>query len=159
MGRDCYVVQEGGFFDVPEQHVGRQVLVRWDSCMARVLDTSSELICYHARIAAGEFITALGAGGRHGRFYEDLAYWRERCSRIRAGSWAYGETANRDQMAVRIIKRLESFTGKYSKNQIEKACDKAALHGQYRLRDLKSGIFSPQIQESFSFMESHEIIL
>ena len=68
MGRDCYVVQEGGFFDVPEQHVGRQVLVRWDSCMARVLDTSSELICYHARIAAGEFITALGAAGRHGSF-------------------------------------------------------------------------------------------
>ncbi|QXD32468.1 hypothetical protein [Candidatus Pelagisphaera phototrophica] len=45
VGRDCYVVKEGGFFDVPEQHVGRQVWVRWDSVMEHVLDTSSELIC------------------------------------------------------------------------------------------------------------------
>jgi hypothetical protein len=74
------------------------------------------------------------------------------------GGWADGVIANRDQMAVRIMQGLTSLTGKYSKKQIEKACVKAALHGQYRLSDLKNWISSPQNQESFSFMESHEII-
>jgi hypothetical protein len=113
-----------------------------------------------ARIAAGKFTSVLGADGRRGSFEESAAYWRKRCSRIGcgAGGWADGVIAKRDQMAVRIMQGLVSMTGKYSKNQIEKVCVKAALHGQYRLSDLKSWISSPQNQESFSFMESHEII-
>jgi transposase len=160
VGRDCYVIVEGAFYDVPEQYMGRHVWVRWDARMVRVLDASIELICSHARIAAGKFTSVLGADGRRGSFEESAAYWRKRCSRIGcgAGGWADGVIANRDQMAVRIMQGLVSMTGKYSKNQIEKPCVKAALHGQYRLSDLKSWISSPQNQESFSFMESHEII-
>ena len=160
VGRDCYVIVEGAFYDVPEQYMGRHVWVRWDSRMVRVLNSSIELICSHTRIAAGKFTSALGADGRRGTFEESVAYWRKRCSLIGtgAGGWADGVIANRDQMAVRIMQGLTSLTGKYSKNQIEKACVKAALHGQYRLSDLKSWISSPQSQESFSFMESHEII-
>ena len=160
VGRDCYVVVEGAYYDVPEQYMGRHVWVRWDSRMARILDLSIEPICSHVRIAAGKFTSILGADGRRGTFEESVAYWRTRCSRIGAGAggWADGVIANRDQMAVRIMQGLLSLTGKYSKNQIEKACVKAALHGQYRLSDLRGWISSPQSQESFSFMESHEII-
>lgn len=160
VGRDCYVTVEGGYYDVPEQYMGRHVWVRWDSRMVRILDASLEAVCSHARIASGKFTSILGADGRRGSFEESVAYWRKRCSRIGsgAGGWADGVVANRDQMAVRIMQGLLSLTGKYSKNQIEKACVKATLHGQYRLGDLKSWISSPQEQESFSFMESHEII-
>lgn len=160
VGRDCYVIVEGAFYDVPEQYMGRHVWVRWDSRMVRILNASIDLICSHARIAAGKFTSSLGADGRRGTFEESVAYWRKRCSRIGPGAsgWADGVVSNRDQMAVRIMQGLLSLTGKYSKSQIEKACVKAALHGQYRLSDLRGWIASPQSQESFSFMESHEII-
>jgi len=160
VGRDCYVTVEGAYYDVPEQYMGRHVWARWDSRMVRILDASIEPICSHSRIAAGKFTSTLGADGRRGSFEESVAYWRKRCSRIGpgAGGWADGVIANRDQMAVRIMQGLLSLTGKYSKSQIEKACVKAALHGQYRLSDLRGWISSPQSQESFSFMESHEII-
>jgi transposase len=160
VGRDCYVTVEGAYYDVPGQYMGRHVWARWDSRMVRILDLSVEPICSHSRIAAGKFTAVLGADGRRGSFEEDVAYWRKRCSRIGpgAGGWADGVIANRDQMAVRIMQGFLSLTGKYSKNQIEKACVKAALHGQYRLSELRGWISSPQSQESFSFMESHEII-
>lgn len=140
VGRDCYVTVEGAYYDVPEQYMGRHVWVRWDSRMVRVLSSSIELICSHTRIAAGKFTSVLGADGRRGTFEESVAYWRKRCSLIGtgAGGWADGVIANRDQMAVRIMQGLTSLTGKYSKEQIEKACLKAALHGQYRLSDLRS---------------------
>ena len=159
-GRDCYVTVERAYYDVPEQYAGRHVWARWDSRMVRLLDGSLEPICSHARLPPGRFTSILGADGRRGSFEESAGYYRARCSRIGSGAaaWADGVIANREQMAVRVMQGLLSLTSKYSKKQIERACSKAALHGQYRLGELRGWLVRPQDQESFAFMESHEII-
>ena len=160
VGRDCYVIVEKAYYDVPEQYIGRHVWVRWDARMVRLLDASLESICVHARLAPGKFTKVLGADGRRGTFEESCGYYRSRCSRIGSGAaaWADGVIVSREQMAVRIMQGLLSLSDKYSKKQIDKACAKAALHGQYRLGELRNWLASPQGQESFSFLESHEII-
>lgn len=160
VGRDCYVMIERAYYDVPEQYAGRHVWARWDSRMVRLLDASLEPICSHARLPAGKFTSILGVDGRRGSFEESAGYYRIRCSRIGSGAetWAEGVIANREEMAIRVMQGLLSLTNKYSKKQIERACSKAALHGQYRLSELKSWLVRPQEQEAFTFMESHEII-
>lgn len=160
VGRDCFVTVEKAYYDVPEQYIGRRVWVRWDPRMVRVLDSSQKSICSHARIPPGKFTKALGADGRQGSFEEGSIYYRGKCSRIGPGArtWADGVIANREQMAIRIMQGLLSLTSKYSRGQIERACAKASLHGQYRLAQLRNWLSRPQEQESFSFLESHEII-
>lgn len=160
VGRDSYVIVEMAYYDVPEQYIGRQVWVRWDNRTVRILDSKLVSIRVHARLPAGKFTQALGADGRRGSFEQSSAYYRSRCSRIgeSAAAWADGVIVNRGEMAVRIMQGLLSLNEKYSKKQIDAACSKAALHGQYRLGELKNWLLSPQAQENFSFLESHEII-
>jgi len=160
VGRDCYVMVEKAYYDVPEQYVGCQVWARWDERTVRILDSKLETIQLHARLAPGKFTQVLGADGRRGSFEESCGYYRSRCGRIgeKAAAWADGVIANRSEMAVRVMQGLLSLSGKYSKKQIDAACSKAALHGQYRLGELRNWLVAPQKQESFSFLENHEII-
>lgn len=160
VGRDCYVMVEKACYDVPEQHAGRHVWARWDDRTVRLLDSRLETIRVHARLPAGKFTRTLGADGRRGSFEESCGYYRSRCGRIgdSAAAWADGVIANRSEMAVRVMQGLLSLSGKHSRKQIDSACSKAALHGQYRLQDLRSWLASAQRQGSFSFLESHEII-
>jgi hypothetical protein len=160
VGRDSYVIVEGAHYDVPEQYVGRQVWARWDARTVRILDAKLETIRTHARLEPGKFTQVLGADGRRGTFEESCGYYRSRCGRIgeKAAAWADGVIANRSEMAVRVMQGMLSLNANYSKKQIEQACAKAALHGQYRLGELKSWLASPQRQECFSFLQSHEII-
>ena len=160
VSRDCYVFVEKAYYDVPEQYAGRHLWARWDDRTVRILDSKLETVRVHARLAPGKFTQVLGADGRRGTFEESCVYYRSQCSRIgeKAAAWADGVIANRSEMATRIMQGLLSLNDKYSKKQIETACSKAALHGQYRLGELKNWLVSPQNQESFSFLESHEII-
>jgi len=160
VGRDGYVVVEKAYYDVPEQYVGRHLWVRWDARTVRILDSKLESVRAHARLAPGKFTQVLGADGRRGSFEESCGYYRARCSRIgpNAAAWADGVVANRGETAVRVMLGLLSLNGKYSKSQVDAACAKATLHGHYRLGELKGWLASPQRQESFGFLERHEII-
>lgn len=160
VGRDSYVIVEGAYYDVPEQYVGRQVWARWDARTVRILDAKLETIRTHARLEPGKFTQVLGADGRRGTFEESCGYYRSRCGRIgeKAAAWADGVIANRSEMAVRVMQGLLSLNANYSKKQIDQACSKAALHGQYHLGELKNWLTSPERQECFSFLQSHEII-
>ena len=160
VGRDSYIIVEKAYYDAPEQYIGRHLWARWDDRTVRILDSKLETIRVHVRLAPGKFTQVLGADGRRGSFEQTRGYYRSRCSRIgeNAAAWADGVIANRSEMAVRVMQGLLSLSDKYSKRQIDAACSKAALHGQYRLCELKNWLVSPHAQESFSFLESHEII-
>ena len=160
VGRDSYAIVEMAYYDVPEQYIGRHIWARWDERTVRLLDAKLETIRVHARLPPGKFTQALGADGRRGSFEESCGYYRSRCGRIggNAAAWADGVIANRSEMAVRVMQGLLSLNAKYSRRQIDSACARAALHGQYRLGELKNWLVCPQRQESFSFLESHEII-
>jgi len=160
VGRDGYVMVEKAYYDVPEQYIGRSLWVRWDARTVRILDSKLESVRVHARLAQGQFTQVLGADGRRGSFEESCGYYRSRCSRMgpNVAAWADGVLANRGEMAVRIMQGLLSLNGKYSKAQVDAACAKATLHGHYRLGELKNWLVAPARQESFSFLESHEII-
>ncbi|CAN0428631.1 unnamed protein product [Discosporangium mesarthrocarpum] len=160
VGRDSYVIVEKAYYDVPEQYIGSHVWVRWDARAVRILDSKLQSIRVHARLPPGKFTQVLGADGRRGSFEESRGYYRSRCGRIgeAAAVWADGVIASRSEVAIRVMQGLLSLSSKYSRKQIDAACSKASLHGQYRLGELKNWLVRPQAQESFSFMQSHEII-
>ena len=72
--------------------------------------------------------------------------------------WADAMIASDKDRALRRLQGLLSFKGKYSKEQINQAARKACIHGQYTLRDLRRWIESSHDQETFSFLQQHELI-
>ena len=160
VGRDCYVVVAGAYYQVPEQYIGRSVWARWDARMVRILDTSQQLICSHVRLAEGQFTHVLGSDGRRGSFEQYAGYYRQRCARIgeAAAAWADGVIANRGPMAGRIMQGLLRLLDKHGKGRIEEACRQAHEHGHYHLKELKAHLDAAPPQESFEFMQTHEII-
>lgn len=66
--------------------------------------------------------------------------------------------ASDNNRALRRLPELLNFKGKHSKAQINQATRKACIHRQYSLRDLHGWIEASHDQETFSFLQQHELI-
>jgi transposase len=158
--RDSYIEVRGAYYEVPAQYIGKQVWARWDSAMVRVFDVKMQPITSHPRLERGRYTRVLGVGGCRGTVEQSVGYFRNRV--ISMGehtlTWADAMIASDKDRALRRLQGLLSFKGKYSKEQINQAARKACIHGQYTLRDLRKWIETPYDQETFSFLEQHELI-
>jgi hypothetical protein len=77
-----------------------------------------------------------------------------------ADKWAKEAVKNRGIQALRVLVGLQSMTGKYSSDQIDRACRIALDHGTFRLRPIRELLKRDNIdsQKHCQFMEKHEII-
>jgi transposase len=157
---DSYIEVKGAYYEVPAQYIGTQVWARWDSSMVRVFDHKMEPITSHRRLEKGQYSRVLGVGGCRGSVEHSVAYFRDKI--IGMGehtlAWADAMIASESERALRRLQGLLSFKGKYSKAQINSAACKACMHGQYTLRDLRAWIEASHEQETFSFLQQHELI-
>ena len=128
--------------------------------MVRVFDAQMKPIVSHARLEKGRYTRVLGVGGCRGTVEQSLGYFRNKV--ISMGehtlAWADAMIALDKDRALRRLQGLLSFKGKYSKAQINQAARKACIHGQYSLRDLRRWIEASHDQETFSFLQQHELI-
>jgi hypothetical protein len=158
--RDSYIEVKGAYYEVPAQYIGKQVWARWDSTMVRVFDAKMQPITSHTRLEKGRYTRVLGVGGCRGTVEQSVGYFRNKVISMGEHTliWADAMIASDKDRALRRLQGLLSFKGKYSKEQINQAARKACIHGQYTLRDLRKWIEAPYDQETFSFLEQHELI-
>ncbi len=158
--RDSYIEVKGAYYEVPAQHIGKQVWARWDSTMVRIFDDKMQPLASHTRLEKGRYTRVLGVGGCRGTVEQSVGYFRNKV--ISMGehtlAWADAMIASDKDRALRRLQGLLSFKGKYSKGQINQAARKACIHGQYTLRDLRQWIEASHDQETFSFLQQHELI-
>ena len=158
--RDSYVEIKGAYYEVPAQFIGKDVWTRWDAAMVRVFDRKMQQQAVHPRLERGKFSAVLGAGGCRGSVEQSTGYFRNRAITMgeHALRWADAVIATDKDRALRRLQGLLSLKDKYPKDRINEAARKALIHGQYTLKELRLWIESPQEQETFSFLQQHELI-
>lgn len=158
--RDSYVEVKGSYYEVPAQYIGKQVWARWDAAMVRVFDSRMEQIAVHTRLAKGSFSRVLGVGGCRGSVEQSVSYYRGKVIAMGEHTlrWADLVIASDKDRALRRLQGLLGLKGKYPGRRINEAARKALIHGQYKLKELRQWIDSPHDQETFSFLQQHELI-
>jgi transposase len=158
--RDSYIEVKGAYYEVPAQYIGKQVWVRWDAAMVRVFDAKMEKLTVHTRLEKGQYSKVLGAGGCRGGVSQSTNYFRGKVIPMgeHVTAWADNMIASDKERALRRLQGLLSLKGKFTPGRINEAARKARIHGQYTLRDLRRWLESPHDQETFSFLQQHELI-
>ena len=158
--RDSYIELKGAYYEVPAQYIGQRVWVRWDAAMVRVFDNRMQQLVSHTRLEKGQYSKVLGAGGCRGGVIQSTNYFRGKVVPMgeHVTTWADNMIATDKERALRRLQGLLSLKGKYTSSRIDEAARKACIHGQYTLRDLRRWLESPHEQESFSFLQQHELI-
>lgn len=159
--RDSYVQVGQAYYEVPEEYIGQEVWVRWDTRLVRIFNRHFEQIRVLSRQAPGQFSECLGARGRPtGGVERNKAYWLKRCAYMgeHCGLWALEVIATRGAPGIRVLQGLVQMAGKHSCRNLEQACKRALSHGAYRLGDLRRLMEQPTEQATLSFMENHPLI-
>jgi transposase len=161
--RDGHVEVDKAYYSVPPEYLSRQVWVRWDTRIVRILNNRFEQIALHVKHAPGRFSTQ----GQH------LA--AEKISAIERGAtwlltqvrrlgpqssrWAEGVIEVRGIEGVRVVQGLLSLAKRHPCAALEKACALAASHGSYRLRTVRELLQRQDSQqEQLAFMQEHPLI-
>lgn len=162
--RDGHVEVEKSYYSVPPEYMGRRVWVRWDGRLVRIFNTSMRQIAVHAQAEPGKFQT--DSKHIHGNKFSKVELGADRLLR-RAGwigqhteRWAKAVIEHRGVEGIRVLIGLENLTRSYRDEQIERACELAMSYDVFRLKPIRELLKSEtaQPQESFEFMQEHEMI-
>ena len=125
--RDSFVEVAKAYYEAPPEFIGRQIWVRWDGRMVRLLSDRMEQIGCHARLEPGKFSRSLGVRGLHGTIKESADYWRSRAAALgeAAGRWAQRALDARGAEAMRSIMGLCQLAEKRRASDVNAACAKA----------------------------------
>ena len=160
--RDSFVEVDGAYYQVPTEHIGRVLWVRYDAHMVRVLNLRMETVASHPHRARGSFSHVLGAQGRPSlTLEENQRHLEEKAARFgsHARAWTEAVFHHRSIEGFRAIQGLIAMSKIYRSSEIDHACHKALVHAQWRLRDVKNWIDTPEVETpSFSFLEIHPLI-
>lgn len=158
--RDSYVEVAKAYYEVPSEFIGQPLWVRWDAKMVRIFDKAMKQITAHARLEPGSYSRVLGAGGQSKPAGESLLYYRGRVAKLgkAMAAWADGTIANDPDRALRRLQGVLHLWQRHSSDDMESAAARALRHGHYQLNQLKQWINHPHDQETFAFLEHHELI-
>ena len=125
--RDSFVEVVKAYYEAPPEFIGRQVWVRWDGRMVRLLNDRMEQVACHTRLEPGKFSRCLGVRGLHGSIKQSADYWLSRAAALgeAAGRWAHRALEQRGAEAIRSIMGLCHLTDKRRAADIDAACAKA----------------------------------
>lgn len=157
--RDSYVEVQRAYYEVPEEYIGREVWVRWDSHLVRVFNHRGEQIALHAHLEAGRF-TPSQHGHRRGGVQGSLNYLLNEAALIgpHSARWAKAMIEQRGPIGFRAIYGLLTLSRNHTVRVIETACERACTHGAYRLRDLRRLIEQPAEEPAFEWLSEHPVI-
>jgi transposase len=125
--RDSFVEVAKAYYEAPPEYIGRQIWVRWDGHLVRLLNDRMEQVGCHARSEPGKFSRCLGVRGLHGTIKESANYWLSRAAALgeAAGRWAQRALDARGAEALRSIMGLCQLAEKRRASDINAACAKA----------------------------------
>ena len=161
--RDAHVEVDKAYYSVPPEYVGRRVWVRWDGHLVRVFTLAMGPVVVHAKHPAGRFST--DPEHIHSQKISGVergSVWllgRARRIGPQAERWAQAMLQHRGIQGVRVLMGLVSLAGRYPDDAMEKACQTALSYGAFRLKTIRELIKrGGSMQETFEFLETHEII-
>jgi hypothetical protein len=147
VGRDSFVEVARAYYEVPAEHIGNEVWVRWDLRMVRILNQRSEPICSHRRLEPGTFSRTLGCAGMASTITAAIEYWTNRSALLSpaCGLWAQNLIHKRGHTALRAIMGLCGLSKKHPAAAIDHACREAQKNGRTRLRDIQALLKNPSL--------------
>ena len=160
--RDGYVELKRAYYSVPPEYVGRQVWVRWESRLLRVVNQRREVIAVHALAEPGKFTT--DPTHLHSPYrrviQESLDHLLDRARLIGAhtGSWAESMVQQRGPIGTRVLHGLLALAQKHPVKALEQATQQALHHGTWRLRDLRTLLEQAVPSPQLDFLETHPLI-
>jgi len=160
--RDSYVSVARALYEVPVEHIGRQVWVRWDGRMVRIFDMKLQLIISHPQGEPGSFSKCLGAQGRPcASIEESFRYYLEKVSKLgtHVQAWAEATWEVRGPISIRLLQGLLSLAKDYRANDLDQACHKALDCTQWRLKNVRHWLQHPTVIPAvLPFLERHPLI-
>ena len=163
VNRDGHVEVARAYYSVPPEYLGHTVWVRWDARLVRIFNQRFEQIAIHVRNEKGRFSTQAQhlAPEKINGIERGANYLLEKVRRIgqHTHQWAEAMLHARGIEGTRVLQGVISLSRNHRSEELEKACEKALLHGVFHLRTIRQliGRQSPQ-QTTFSFLEEHPII-
>lgn len=161
VGRDSFVEVARAFYEAPPEYIGRQVWVRWDSRMVRIVNQRHEQVQAHPVIEPGKFSRTLNCAGMSRPVLASCRYWSERLGLLgdHCQAWASASVEKRGPEALRSLMGLWSLSKKYPSRRIDLACQQALESGARRLKDIKRLLEQEApVQKSLPFEETHPLI-
>ncbi|MDD2710994.1 MAG: IS21 family transposase [Verrucomicrobiae bacterium] len=160
--RDSYVEVEHGYYQVPCEHIGKMLWVRWDARMVWVFDLAMKAVCSHLRVERGRFSKSLGAqGGPCRTLAESQAYYMRQAARlgVHVEAWALAVFENRGIEGLRTIQGVIQLARTHGAQQIDQASQHALAQGQWQYRAIKEALRQkPHLQTTMPFLETHPLI-
>lgn len=160
--RDGHVEFEKAYYSVPPEYLGREVWVRGESRVIRILNHRREVIAAHARVEPGRFATTDAHIHAHKRsgVERGAEYWLDRCRLIgpNTAAWAEGFFAQRGVYGLRALQGLVSLAKQHPTAALEEAAAKAKRRGVWRLRDLRRLLTTNDNVLQVDFLDAHPLI-
>jgi transposase len=160
--RDGHIAVQQSYYSVPPEYVSREVWVRWDSRLVRVINPRLETIAIHTRKEPGKFSTQQ----RHipskkiSAVERGATYLLRRARSLgpHSARWAEAVLRDRGVQALRVIQGLLALSRKHRVFEIERACRIAREHQTYRLKSIRRLIQSSADEDQLDFLEEHPLI-
>ena len=160
--RDGHVEFDKAYYSVPPEYLGREVWVRGESRVIRILNHRQEVIAAHARVESGKFATTDAHIHAHKQsgVERGAAYWLDRCRLIgpNTAAWADGFFAHRGVYGLRALQGLVSLAKEHPAAALEQATATAKRRGVWRLRDVRRLLTEGDTVVQVDFLETHPLI-
>lgn len=160
--RDGHVEFDKAYYSVPPEYLAREVWVRGESRVIRILNHRQETIALHARVDPGRFATTEAHIHAHKKsgVERGAQYWLERCRLIgpHTAAWAEGFFAQRGVYGLRALQGLVSLTKQHPVAALEQATATATRRGVWRLRDVRRLLSAHDNVVQVDFLEAHPLI-
>lgn len=161
--RDGYVQVHQAYYSVPPEYVSREVWVRWDSRLVRVLNDRLEQVTLHPRQDPGRFSTQ----PEHIRPEKIATVERgeewllNRVKLLGAGAtqWSQAVLQHRGAEGLRVLQGLLSLAGFHTATALDRVCALALSQGEYRLRTIRELLTRHQADsQREALQEEHPLI-
>lgn len=163
VSRDGHIAVAKAFYSVPPEFLARTVFVRYDSHLVRVFDRAMREIAVHVRVESGRFSTrSEHIHERKTHPIERGTEWLlERTAQIGEKTALYAQELLKERgvAGIRPLYGLLSLARKHSWRALERACDLACRHRQFRLQTLRQLLKQGEPErEQLEFFDNHPII-
>ncbi len=163
VSRDGHVEVAKAYYSVPPEYLGLTVWARWDTRVVRVFNQRFEQIAMHARHEQGRFSTQAKhiapekiSGLEHGasRLLADVSVVGPHTSK-----WSEAMLTARGIEGTRVLLGLRALTKKHACDLLERACEIALSHGEFRLRIVRKLLDRQAAKQlPLPWLEEHPLI-
>jgi transposase len=161
--RDGHVEVDKAYYSAPPEYVGSQVWVRWDGRVVRLFNERLEQIALHAQHQPGQFSTQPPhlVSEKINAVERGATYLLSKVRLLGSAcvQWAEAMLQIRGVAGMRVLQGLLHLGRKHAWAALERACEAAHAHGEYRLRTLRALLKRQEVRQPLlEFMHEHPLI-